>query len=718
MAVVPGTSMEVLQANRTAVLARWVGLAATLLALLAARAVAPHRLMPLVILLGAAALLNTAAWLYLRASARAGLPKPAFHLTLLLHGQLLLDLVVLAVALQQSGGARGPILALCILYAGLLGFVLSRVAAGMLASLAVVALAAALAVSHVDGTLTALGEAAVLDGSGRYPWEHLGFGATFIFLAVAAGGRLRKELERGQEGWRQRALELAVLHQVVEADSAAPDVDAWIGRITQILASTLYPEDVGFLFLDEGERVVRPHPSYHGLGPNPHALAIPLGTGITGTVAREGQPLLVPDVRQDPRYLKVLAHVAAELCVPVRVEGRVRGVLNVETRRSGVLTQEDVHLMATVADHVGAVLARERVLAAERAARRKAESLERVAAVLNSTLELDELLSRVLEHLSRLVPSVSTSVQVLEGDRLRIVAGRGFEQMDQVLGMSFPLEGDNPNRMVIGQGRPLIVPDARASFAAFRTKPHDHIRSWLGVPLVSRGKVIGMIALDRSEVNAFSSEESETALAFANHVAIALENAGRYQATLHQAMTDELTGLYNRRYFRQELEREVVRSRRYQHLVSLLMVDLDDFKRYNDRYGHPAGDQLLKELAGLIRRVVRQTDTAVRYGGEEFAVILPETDAAWALGLAERLRQAIAAHRFVVEGVGPLGQVTASLGVATFPRHARSARALLQAADEALLQAKQGKDRVLLYGSGEARAPVPGESPSDPQAAR
>lgn len=699
--------MVLVQANRITVLARWVAIVITTASVGVMGLTTPQPVGSLLVLLGTAALLNGAACLYLRSLKARTILLPQLELTILLYGYLITDLIFLAVAVYQSGGAQSPFVWLYVLHPALVGTVLPRRAAGAMTALAVLSLAWALGA----------GAAAEADGGRlflvrleRYPVEHLVFGVASMTVAVIIAERLRRDLELAGEGWRRRALELAVLHQVVEADSSASSADEWIRQITRILASTLYPEDVGFLFVEEDGRVLRPHPSYHGIGPNPERITIPMGQGITGTVAQEGRAILSRNVQADSRFLQVAPNVAAELCVPVRVEGQIVGVLNVETRRAGALTQEDVHLMATIADHVGTVLARERVLASERAARRKAESLEHVAAVLNSTLEREELLGRVLDELNRLVPSDSTSVQLLEGETLRIVAGRGFRNPAEVIGKSLPLTEDVPNLIVIRDRRPLIVDDVHRSYTTFWDRPKEGTRSWLGVPLVSRGKVIGMIALDRYAVNTFTQSEAETALAFANHVAIALENAGRYAETLQQAMTDDLTGLYNRRYFDQELKREVVRSQRYHHPFCLVMTDLDDFKRYNDQYGHPVGDQFLKELAEVMRRVMRPTDTLTRYGGEEFALILPETDASGAMQLAERLRKAVETHRFVAPETGEPCRVTLSLGVAAYPLHATDARGLIQAADQALLWAKQTKNRAVLFGSWEEPG---GQGPED-----
>src|SRR5690606_7023281 len=152
----------------------------------------------------------------------------------------------------------------------------------------------------------------------------------FMVVAGAVAAGLRRELREAERGWAQRALELAVLHQVAEADTAATDADAWIRRVTEILASTLSPAALDFLFVVESTGTSRPHPSFHGLGPAAARLSVPIGAAITGTVAGDAQPSLVPDVRRDPRSIPSAPQVPAEPCVPVRVGGRVVGVLNVE----------------------------------------------------------------------------------------------------------------------------------------------------------------------------------------------------------------------------------------------------------------------------------------------------------------------------------------------------------------------------------------------------
>ena len=203
---------------------------------------------------------------------------------------------------------------------------------------------------------------------------------------------------------------------------------------------------------------------------------------------------------------------------------------------------------------------------------------------------------------------------------------------------------------------------------------------------------------------AFPDESRELANWLGSQAAVALENARLHRLVERQAVTDGLTELANRRQFEQALAGEISRAERFGGMLALILADLDDFKQVNDRYGHQAGDEVLRRFAAVLRETVRDVDLPARYGGEEFAVLLPQTDMAGAEHLAERLRQSVA-ERPMTKRPGALVAVTASFGVASFPEAATPA-ALFAAADEALYRAKAaGKNRVVCAESdGAVRA--------------
>jgi diguanylate cyclase (GGDEF)-like protein len=242
----------------------------------------------------------------------------------------------------------------------------------------------------------------------------------------------------------------------------------------------------------------------------------------------------------------------------------------------------------------------------------------------------------------------------------------------------------------------------------------------LVLPLATKSEAQGWMDICSPDARAFERDEVELLQLLANQVAAALDNTRLYAELARQAITDGLTGLFNHRYFYERLRDEVVRARRYGLPLSLLMLDLDDFKRYNDSYGHPAGDRVLRRVAQIMRAELRHSvDVAARYGGEEFAVILPHTDRGGAERVGrrlsdhvrvadadvatpggaavagERVRHCVEAEAFPGRAPDEPAHITVSVGIASLPAHADDAEGLVMAADQALYLAKQhGKNRV------------------------
>jgi diguanylate cyclase (GGDEF)-like protein len=208
-------------------------------------------------------------------------------------------------------------------------------------------------------------------------------------------------------------------------------------------------------------------------------------------------------------------------------------------------------------------------------------------------------------------------------------------------------------------------------------------------------EVLGVISVARGE-RPFDRGERDLVAYLARQAGVSMENVGLHEQVQRQALTDELTGLYNHRHFVETLSAECDRARRFGQPVGLVMVDLDDFKAVNDTYGHQQGDQVLRSVAGLMRKYSREIDGPARYGGEELAVVLPQTDLDGAYQLAERLRTGIAELAIPLVAGGGEMRVTASLGVAALPENAEDPDPLIAAADAALYAAKRtGKNKTV-----------------------
>lgn len=225
----------------------------------------------------------------------------------------------------------------------------------------------------------------------------------------------------------------------------------------------------------------------------------------------------------------------------------------------------------------------------------------------------------------------------------------------------------------------------------------NNISSMICVPLIAKGEAIGVINITNKKNNKlFNKQDLEFIEALSNQAAIAIDNAKLYEL----ATKDGLTKLYIHRHFRTLLEAEVTRATRYKHVVSLLMMDIDNFKHVNDTYGHLIGDRVLKEIAVTIKNTCRNIDVPARYGGEEFTVILPETAAKDATIIAERLRKNIEKIEIPIDDKVTL-KATVSIGISEYPSSATDSENLIKTADDALYKAKNdGKNCIYVHHQG------------------
>lgn len=318
--------------------------------------------------------------------------------------------------------------------------------------------------------------------------------------------------------------------------------------------------------------------------------------------------------------------------------------------------------------------------------------------------------------LSEIGPDASAIFMLAaDGETLEPAAHSGFPPGAD-MGLSMKV-GENIPGQAIADGRIVaaenLPDDPRLTNGFIRGLNPQTV---IAVPLICRGKKTGVLALWTFRSHHYEEDEKKVLQIAADQIAMAIENARLFDEKKRMAATDGLTGLANHRTFYKTLEREMERARRYGHPLSLLMIDVDDFKQFNDTFGHVQGDKVLVETGGILNGLVRSIDLTARYGGEEFAVILPETAALAAAGeergsareVAERIRAAVAAHLFEGEPERRTDKVTVSVGVAEFPTCSQDLRGLVQTADEALYRAKQkGKDCVVaaLPASGSGAAP-------------
>ncbi len=336
---------------------------------------------------------------------------------------------------------------------------------------------------------------------------------------------------------------------------------------------------------------------------------------------------------------------------------------------------------------------RKLITRAEVERREFAEALRDVSLAINSTLDLDEVLERILASVFKILPCNMANIVLIENDIGRVKSFHGYisqEEIEWVKTAAFNVMEVPNMKMMIESGKPMFIADTR--LVDFFTNPN--VFSYMGAPINVREEVIGFLNLDSDKPGTFNSlEECERLQAFADLAGLAIDNARMYEKMTESAVIDSLTGINNRRNLLTIAENEFERSVRYQTPLSIIMLDLDNFKQINDSCGHLAGDVVLSSVGKALMEFLRRIDIAGRYGGDEFCIILPETNLKDAKAAAKRLLENC--HKIEIPCIGFQTHLQASLGVACKNEKIETLEELLAHADRAMYQAKKrGRDRV------------------------
>jgi diguanylate cyclase (GGDEF)-like protein len=419
-----------------------------------------------------------------------------------------------------------------------------------------------------------------------------------------------------------------------------------------------------------------------------------LGEGLTGWVALHGEPIVVDDARSDPRGASIAGTDDIDesmLVVPMRYDEVTVGVIALSRLGLDGFTGDDLRVLTIVADRAATAIGSARLLARTQDLAGELRRLLDMSAELSGSLDPHQVADLMADHLARAmgVDECIISYWDRPGGRVESLGYFPPSRLKEIE-PSYDVAGYPETLRVLERQETAVIrsadPHADPAEVELMTRGGNQVLAML--PLVAKGQSIGLVELVAATPVTLDDERLELARTMANEAAMALENARLYEDARNRADHDPLTGFYNHRFLHERLGEEVVRSRRARHALSVLMLDLDDFKLVNDTFGHLFGDRVLTWTAELIRSVLRASDIPARYGGDEFAVILPETDEAQARIVAGRILEAFRDRAFVGEQRGPV-PVGVSIGVASFPMHGRTGTDLIAAADRALYRVKR-----------------------------
>ena len=416
-----------------------------------------------------------------------------------------------------------------------------------------------------------------------------------------------------------------------------------------------------------------------------------LDKGIIGHVAQIREPYVSKDVSKDPYYFSSAKRYGSAAGVPILDKDKLLGVIYVESKMPDDFLPDDVQTLQTLANQVATAIQKARLYSRAQEHLQVMTVLQSVSHAVMSSLELNEILHNVIELLKDSLGYSNISIYLLEDDILRLSAQLGYPE--HMIIYQIPVIAGVGGR-AIRTRETQFIPDVSTDPSFLRAS--QDIKSEICVPLLKKDNVLGILNVESNGDVPLTENDVNLLNALAGPLAIAIDNARLHAEVKTMALTDAISGLANRRAFDEMLNTELTRASRYGHPLSLIILDLDSFKEYNDKFGHPAGDVRLGEIGEMLKENVREPDIAARYGGEEFAVILPNTSKTGAVKLAERLRESAEAKAGHKNPNGSaISGYTISLGVATFPEDAITVKDLLLAADNAELTAKRlGKNRV------------------------
>lgn len=393
-----------------------------------------------------------------------------------------------------------------------------------------------------------------------------------------------------------------------------------------------------------------------------------------------------------------------EMFFPLMNQDGLIAILAMGEKQDGKLyTVEDIEIIESVASRIAAIMERQYLYEQLEEREKELSSINRLTNIVISSMDIKEIFEGFSQQLKEVIAIDWAAITLVENEQLCFSALSGTISSPWQTGERIPLEGTG-TQWVLKQGKSLYQPDL-GQHRMFWTEENlvkGGIHSVVYSPLLVTGKGIGTLIVANLHPNAYSAKQLQLLEQLASQIAAPIENSRLYTQAEEKARIDDLTGLFNRRHFEERLEDELARHSRYGGTFSMLILDLDSFKAYNDIYGHLAGDRLLRHVGKIMKNTIRSADQAFRYGGDEFTIILPETNIDDAYMVAERTRKEIAAEMKALNII-----LTCSIGLVHYPTNGTTFNTLMETADTALYYAKtKGGNQSYIHAKIPAQPPT------------
>lgn len=482
---------------------------------------------------------------------------------------------------------------------------------------------------------------------------------------------------------------IAILYDAGQAVLSTFDLDEVLQRILGIVRDYFHLTNVAVLLLDPETQQLCVR-SQIGWDAGKDDIRLSVHEGITGAAALKKQPVYAADVTRDSRYICATESTLSELAIPLMVRDDVVGVLDCQSDALDYFNYETIELLTLFSTQASIALQNAHLYSLERRRARQLEAINTIAQQSTAVMELEELLVRVCSIIQHAFQVSHVSLFLREEGDLVMRAHQGALTACVPHGGRFS-SSQKPWSDVLAGNATVIEKDLSGTTEAHRVFKESLSR--MSIPMISFGQTLGVLTLHSSNINAFRDAELQSLESVADICATAIQNAHYVDRVKQLAYLDGLTGIFNRRFFELRISEEIERARRYGTGMAVIIADIDHFKRLNDEFGHLLGDEVLRQVSSIFHQQVRKIDVVCRYGGEEFAILLTQTNAQQAHTIAEKLRRQVEHWQFP----GVPRAITISAGVSAFPTHGKTRDEIVRAADNSLYSAKQsGRNRVCL----------------------
>ncbi len=417
-----------------------------------------------------------------------------------------------------------------------------------------------------------------------------------------------------------------------------------------------------------------------------------LTNGISGEVLKNHAPVIIPDLSRyknvNPIALKKGRRAIAAL--PLIARENLIGILYVDSLTPRDFSASEIEYLQLLCSQAAIALDNTRLYKKITREAQETAILYEVSKTFISTLDFNALLDNILKRLVETFGYLNLAIFLVDEEKQELKICSYINYPETVKDIQIKIGSTGITGHVAATREMYYSPDV--SKDPYYIPGVKEAKSEVCFPLMIGDKLIGVLDVESPEIDGFTPDDIKILSALSAQIAIALDNARLYEETKRLSLTDPLTGLPNRRSFEITIENEIRRAERYRRSFAVLMMDFDNFKSYNDKFGHSAGDNILKRFSILMKEAIRDVDFLGRYGGDEFIAVLPETDANFALAVAERIRKKIES-----ENLDP--PVTLSIGIAVFPKDSKEKQKLIDLADHACYEAKEmGGNRINFAG--------------------